>query len=116
MLSTCGAIRPHSSGGNYINLQTADEDETRIAEAYGGNFDRLRRIKAADDPDNLFEPTATFRLPHEARLSSRHSPTTDWLVPRRGGRADDVPRHYPAWGQRGGAPLSIRRSHAEGSS
>jgi len=27
------AIRPHPVGGNYVNLQTADEDDRRIHEA-----------------------------------------------------------------------------------
>ena len=48
------AIRPHSTGSSYVNWQTADEDETRVKEAYGDNFERLTNIKAAYDPDNLF--------------------------------------------------------------
>jgi FAD/FMN-containing dehydrogenase len=48
------AIRPYSTGGNYINVQTADEDETRMTEAYGDNLDRLAKVKTAYDPDNLF--------------------------------------------------------------
>jgi FAD/FMN-containing dehydrogenase len=48
------AMRPHSTGGNYINAQTADEDETRLREAYGTNLARLAEVKAAYDPDNLF--------------------------------------------------------------
>ncbi|MDQ3980657.1 MAG: FAD-binding oxidoreductase [Actinomycetota bacterium] len=47
------AIRPHSIG-NYINGQMNDEDETRVRDAYGGNLDRLAKIKAAYDPENLF--------------------------------------------------------------
>jgi FAD/FMN-containing dehydrogenase len=48
------AIRPYSTGGNYINLQTTDEDETRTRAAYRDNLGRLARVKAAYDPDNLF--------------------------------------------------------------
>ena len=47
------AIRPYSIG-NYVNGQTADEDETRVREAYGDNLARLAKIKAAYDPANLF--------------------------------------------------------------
>ena len=47
-------LRPFSTGGNYINFQTTDDDVTRIADSYRGNYERLRRIKAEYDPDNLF--------------------------------------------------------------
>jgi FAD/FMN-containing dehydrogenase len=46
-------IRPFATGGNYINFQTADDDQAP-ADAYGSNYERLRRIKAKYDPDNLF--------------------------------------------------------------
>jgi FAD/FMN-containing dehydrogenase len=35
-------------------VQTADEDETRMRDAYHDNLDRLARVKTAYDPDNLF--------------------------------------------------------------
>jgi FAD/FMN-containing dehydrogenase len=47
-------IRPFSTGGNYINFQTMDEDTSRIEDAYRGNYERLRRVKAEYDPENLF--------------------------------------------------------------
>ncbi|MEU7893386.1 FAD-binding oxidoreductase [Nonomuraea sp. NPDC049152] len=47
-------LRPFSTGGNYINFQTADEDEQRVRATYGTNFDRLVRVKTAYDPGNLF--------------------------------------------------------------
>jgi FAD/FMN-containing dehydrogenase len=47
-------FRPFSTGGNYINFQTTDDDATRIEDSYRGNYERLRRIKAEYDPDNLF--------------------------------------------------------------
>ncbi|MGH9179526.1 MAG: FAD-binding oxidoreductase [Acidimicrobiales bacterium] len=46
-------IRPFSSG-NYVNFQVADDDAERTAEAYGANFERLQKVKAAYDPFNLF--------------------------------------------------------------
>ena len=47
-------VRPFSTGGNYVNFQTADEDEARIRASYGPNYDRLAAVKAGYDPDNLF--------------------------------------------------------------
>jgi FAD/FMN-containing dehydrogenase len=47
-------IRPFSTGGNYVNMQTADDDATRTADAYRSNYQRLQRVKATYDPDNLF--------------------------------------------------------------
>ena len=46
-------IRPFSIG-NYVNFQVADDDAARTAAAYGANYRRLREVKAAYDPDNLF--------------------------------------------------------------
>ena len=48
------AIRPFSTGGNYVNFQLAEDDSTRTADAYRDNYDRLQRAKAEYDPDNLF--------------------------------------------------------------
>lgn len=48
------ALKRFSTGGNYINFQTADEDSQRVAEMYRTNLERLARIKAKYDPDNLF--------------------------------------------------------------
>jgi FAD/FMN-containing dehydrogenase len=48
------AIRPFSTGGVYVNFQTADEGEDRVRAAYGSNFDRLAAIKKKYDPNNLF--------------------------------------------------------------
>jgi FAD/FMN-containing dehydrogenase len=49
-----GRIRPFSTGGNYVNFQLDEDDEARTAAAYGANYERLRRVKAAYDPENLF--------------------------------------------------------------
>jgi FAD/FMN-containing dehydrogenase len=48
------AIRPFSTGGNYVNFQLAEDDDARTAAAYGGNLARLGRVKAEYDPGNLF--------------------------------------------------------------
>jgi FAD/FMN-containing dehydrogenase len=47
-------IRPFSTGGNYVNFQTADETEDRTRGSYRSNFDRLAAVKGRYDPDNLF--------------------------------------------------------------
>jgi hypothetical protein len=46
-------IRPFSTGGNYVNFQMAEDDASRTADAYGTRLERLQRIKATYDPDNL---------------------------------------------------------------
>ena len=45
---------PSPPGRTYINFQTADEDDERVRATYGANFDRLREVKTAYDPGNLF--------------------------------------------------------------
>ena len=47
-------LKRHSTGGNYVNFQTADESDDRTAESYRGNLARLVEVKAKYDPDNLF--------------------------------------------------------------
>jgi FAD/FMN-containing dehydrogenase len=47
-------IRPFSTGGNYVNFQLPDDDATRTAAAYRNNYQRLQRVKAEYDPDNVF--------------------------------------------------------------
>jgi FAD/FMN-containing dehydrogenase len=47
------ATTPFSTGGVYVNFMTADEGD-RVRAAYGGNYDRLARVKRKYDPDNLF--------------------------------------------------------------
>jgi FAD/FMN-containing dehydrogenase len=47
-------IRPFSTGGNYVNFQLAEDDTARTAAAYGNNYQRLQRVKATYDRDNLF--------------------------------------------------------------
>jgi FAD/FMN-containing dehydrogenase len=54
-------LRPFSTGGNYINFQTADEGDERITATYGANFDRLASVKQAYDPDNVFRANRNIR-------------------------------------------------------
>jgi len=51
--SVHGAVDPYATGAVYVNLLGEDEPG-RIASAYGANLDRLRRIKARWDPENVF--------------------------------------------------------------
>ena len=55
------AIRPFSTGGNYVNFQTADDDEERVRATYGANFDRLVEVKETYDPENLFRSNRNIR-------------------------------------------------------
>jgi FAD/FMN-containing dehydrogenase len=55
-------IRPFSTG-NYVNFQVADDDTERTAAAYGANFERLQRVKAAVDPANLFRVNRNIAQP-----------------------------------------------------
>jgi hypothetical protein len=52
--ATWEAVKPFSTGGNYINFQTADEVDARIGDSYRGNFERLEAVKARYDPTNFF--------------------------------------------------------------
>jgi FAD/FMN-containing dehydrogenase len=47
------AVHPYSAGGAYVNFMM-DEGQERVRATYGANYDRLARIKAIYDPDNLF--------------------------------------------------------------
>ena len=45
---------PLTTGGNYINFQTADEGEDRIRATYGENYDRVVAIEDRYDPGGVF--------------------------------------------------------------
>jgi FAD/FMN-containing dehydrogenase len=47
------ATAPHSEPGGYINFMD-DDDQGRIRDNYRDNYDRLAKVKATYDPDNLF--------------------------------------------------------------
>jgi hypothetical protein len=47
------AMKPYALGGGYVNFMMQD-DQARVKESYGVNFDRLRKIKKKYDPDNFF--------------------------------------------------------------
>ena len=45
-------LAPHAMGSVYVNF--IPDDEARVAEAYGPNYERLASIKRRFDPSNLF--------------------------------------------------------------
>jgi hypothetical protein len=54
------ALHPHSAGGAYVNMMM-DEGQERVKASYRDNYDRLARIKADYDPDNLFRINQNIR-------------------------------------------------------
>ena len=54
------ALHPHSSGGAYVNFLMEEGDE-RIRATFGGNYERLARIKGRYDPTNLFRLNQNIR-------------------------------------------------------
>lgn len=52
------AMRPHATGGTYLNFLTEEEGGERIAAAYGeANLARLAALKRRYDPENVFRHT-----------------------------------------------------------
>ena len=47
------ALHPYSAGGAYVNFMM-DEGQARVRATYGPNYERLARVKATFDPDNVF--------------------------------------------------------------
>jgi FAD/FMN-containing dehydrogenase len=55
------ALRPFSTGANYVNFQTDDEPDARTAASYGSNYERLRAAKRRFDPSNVFRVNRNIR-------------------------------------------------------
>jgi FAD/FMN-containing dehydrogenase len=51
---TWKVVQPFAAGGVYVNELGDDEGAERVKLAYGPNYERLTRIKAKYDPQNLF--------------------------------------------------------------
>jgi hypothetical protein len=47
------ALHPYSAGGAYVNMMM-DEGPERVRASYRGNYERLARVKALYDPENVF--------------------------------------------------------------
>jgi FAD/FMN-containing dehydrogenase len=54
------ALHPYSGGGAYVNFMM-DEGQERVRASYRENYDRLARVKAAYDPENLFHVNQNVR-------------------------------------------------------
>ena len=54
------ALHPYSAGGAYVNMMM-DEGQERVRASYRDNYDRLARIKADYDPDNVFRINQNIR-------------------------------------------------------
>jgi hypothetical protein len=48
------ALKPHATGGVYVNFMPEDETQRVSQGAYGPNYLRLAKLKAKYDPGNLF--------------------------------------------------------------
>lgn len=57
------AMAVHATGGVYVNLLAEDEG-SRISEAYGDSLDRLAKLKAKYDPDNFFRHNHNIPVAH----------------------------------------------------
>ena len=57
------ALQPYASGsGSYVNFIADTDDEERVRASYGAaKYDRLARIKAQYDPDNIFHKNANIK-------------------------------------------------------
>jgi FAD/FMN-containing dehydrogenase len=55
------AMEPHATGGVYVNFLHNDEGEARVRAAYGDRYERLARIKARYDPDNVFRSNQNIK-------------------------------------------------------
>ena len=51
---TFEALKPHFSGGRWLNYLADDQGDDAIRAAYGPNYDRLVEVKRSYDPENVF--------------------------------------------------------------
>jgi FAD/FMN-containing dehydrogenase len=56
-----GRMAPHATGGVYVNFMPEDEAQRVSGGAYGPNYERLAKLKAKYDPDNLFRQNQNIR-------------------------------------------------------
>jgi len=47
------ALHPYGAGGAYVNMMM-DEGQERVRASYRDNYERLARVKATYDPQNVF--------------------------------------------------------------
>jgi len=59
--NVCADLRPYSTGAVYLNF-IGDEGHDRVVAGFGKeNYDRLARVKAEFDPDNIFHLNQNIR-------------------------------------------------------
>jgi FAD binding domain/Berberine and berberine like len=54
------ALKPYTLGAGYVNMMM-DDGQERARASYGDNYDRLARIKAKVDPENVFNVNQNIR-------------------------------------------------------
>ncbi len=54
-------VHPFSTGGAYVNFLGEGEGHDRVRSSYRENYDRLARVKAEYDPDNVFHVNQNIR-------------------------------------------------------
>ena len=64
------ALHPYSAGGAYVNMMM-DEGQERVRASYRDNYDRLARIKADRDPDNVFRLNQNIHPAPKPRYETR---------------------------------------------
>ena len=55
------AVHPYDLAGAYPNFMMDDEGDARVKATFGDNYDRLARVKAKYDPDNVFHVNQNIR-------------------------------------------------------
>jgi FAD/FMN-containing dehydrogenase len=55
-----GQLEPHLQGSAYVNHLAADDRPEKVRASFGQNYERLRDLKAAYDPTNLFRMNANI--------------------------------------------------------
>lgn len=55
------AVHPFNLEGGYVNFMMDDEADNRVQATYGDNYDRLAKVKAKYDPNNLFRVNQNIR-------------------------------------------------------
>jgi FAD/FMN-containing dehydrogenase len=54
-------LKPYSTGGVYVNYLGVGDDESRVPEAFGANYQKLQSIKQKYDPENLFRANQNIK-------------------------------------------------------
>ena len=58
--SLWGRMEPHMLGTAYVNHLSSDDRPEKVRASFGGNYGRLRQVKAVYDPTNVFRMNANI--------------------------------------------------------